>query len=53
MTSVAASPGVVGSPAARRLAREHGIDLSEVRGSGPDGRIVSADIEHHIKVNGD
>ena len=39
----------VGSPAARRLAREHGIDLNEVRGSGPDGRIVTADIEPLVK----
>jgi pyruvate dehydrogenase E2 component (dihydrolipoamide acetyltransferase) len=33
------------SPAARRLARERGIDLASVRGSGPGGRIVAADLE--------
>ncbi|UYN82658.1 MAG: 2-oxo acid dehydrogenase subunit E2 [Microcella sp.] len=32
------------SPLVRRLAREHELDLSTVRGSGPDGRIVRADI---------
>ncbi|MGE5816676.1 MAG: E3 binding domain-containing protein [Deltaproteobacteria bacterium] len=32
------------SPAARRLAKQHGIDLSLVEGSGPGGRIVEADI---------
>lgn len=32
------------SPAARRVAREHGIDLASVTGSGPDGRIQSADV---------
>ena len=29
---------------ARRLAREHGIDLAQVQGSGPRGRIVEADV---------
>lgn len=33
------------SPVARRIAEEHQIDLSEVHGSGRDGRIVSADLE--------
>lgn len=31
-------------PAARRIARELGVDLNEVRGTGPDGRIQSADV---------
>ncbi len=33
------------SPLARKLAREHGIDLRTVKGSGPEGRIVKRDIE--------
>ncbi len=32
------------SPVARRLAEEHGIDLSTVQGSGPGGRIVKRDV---------
>jgi len=32
------------SPAARRLARELGVDLLKVTGSGPDGRIVREDV---------
>jgi uncharacterized protein (AIM24 family) len=36
---------LLASPNARRLAREIGIDLSSVRGSGPGGRIVSEDVE--------
>ncbi|MFQ5570909.1 MAG: pyruvate dehydrogenase complex dihydrolipoamide acetyltransferase [Rhodothermales bacterium] len=33
------------SPLARRLAREHGIDLRALQGSGPEGRIVKRDVE--------
>jgi pyruvate dehydrogenase E2 component (dihydrolipoamide acetyltransferase) len=33
------------SPLARRLARERGIDLATLRGTGPEGRIVSEDVE--------
>lgn len=33
------------SPLVRRMAREQGLDLSAVRGSGPGGRIVRRDIE--------
>jgi pyruvate dehydrogenase E2 component (dihydrolipoamide acetyltransferase) len=33
------------SPLARRLARDRGVDLSTVAGTGPGGRIVRADIE--------
>ncbi|MCX2726948.1 dihydrolipoamide acetyltransferase family protein [Thermomicrobium sp. 4228-Ro] len=32
------------SPLVRRLAAEHGIDLTKIRGSGPGGRIVKEDI---------
>ncbi|MFL5960034.1 MAG: dihydrolipoamide acetyltransferase family protein [Gaiellaceae bacterium] len=33
------------SPLARRLARERGVDLGSVRGTGPEGRIVAEDVE--------
>jgi pyruvate dehydrogenase E2 component (dihydrolipoamide acetyltransferase) len=33
------------SPIARRMARESGVDLASVRGSGPEGRIVRRDVE--------
>lgn len=36
---------VKASPLARRIARETGVDLSGVSGSGPGGRIVKADVE--------
>ena len=32
------------SPLARRLAKEHGVSLSSITGSGPDGRIVRDDV---------
>lgn len=38
------------SPLVRRLAREHGIDLSGVAGSGPEGRLVRKDIEPLIEA---
>jgi pyruvate dehydrogenase E2 component (dihydrolipoamide acetyltransferase) len=39
------SPRVKASPLARRIAREEGVDLAGVKGSGPGGRIVKADVE--------
>jgi pyruvate dehydrogenase E2 component (dihydrolipoamide acetyltransferase) len=51
-TPVAAPPApatsngrVKASPLARRLARERGIDIATLRGTGPDGRIVARDVE--------
>ena len=38
------------SPLARRMASQAGIDLATVKGSGPNGRIVRADIEAHGKA---
>jgi pyruvate dehydrogenase E2 component (dihydrolipoamide acetyltransferase) len=36
---------VKASPLARRIARERGVELSGIRGTGPDGRIVAEDVE--------
>jgi pyruvate dehydrogenase E2 component (dihydrolipoamide acetyltransferase) len=36
---------VKASPLARRIARERGIELRELSGSGPDGRILAEDVE--------
>ncbi|GHJ87122.1 hypothetical protein NliqN6_3524 [Naganishia liquefaciens] len=38
-------PKFFASPLARKLALERGIPLSQVKGTGPEGRIVKADIE--------
>jgi len=45
--TVEAPPGarVFASPLARRLAEQGGIDLAGLKGSGPNGRIVKADVE--------
>lgn len=51
-SAAAASPSphpsgrLVASPRARRAARERGIDLGGVAGSGPAGRIVERDLDH-------
>ena len=42
--------GVRSSPIARRLARERGIDLAQVTGTGPEGRIVELDILEYTPV---
>ncbi len=41
----AAGARVFASPLARRIAAEKGLDLTQVQGSGPHGRIVRADVE--------
>lgn len=45
--AVAERSRVMTSPAIRRKAREAGIDLRAVRGSGPQGRILRGDLEAH------
>ncbi|MEU7485309.1 dihydrolipoamide acetyltransferase family protein [Streptomyces sp. NPDC042319] len=48
--SGAAGPVPVISPLVRRLAREHGVDLRTVRGSGPEGLILRSDVERELRV---
>jgi len=40
---------VLAAPAIRRRARELGVDLSQVAGSGPAGRVSGIDLEQHVK----
>lgn len=39
---------VPASPAARRLARERGVDLAQVQGTGAEGRITEDDVQRHL-----
>ena len=40
--------GVKATPVARRIADEHGLDLKQVNGSGPGGRIRKSDVEEFL-----
>lgn len=53
--AAASEPGrrVVASPIARRLAAEHGIDLTSVAASGPGGRVSKADVEAALAGSGE
>ncbi|MFF1293100.1 MULTISPECIES: dihydrolipoamide acetyltransferase family protein [unclassified Streptomyces] len=46
---VVEGPVPVISPLVRRLARENGLDLRELTGSGPDGLILRADVENALR----
>ena len=43
-------PRVKASPVARRLAGELGVDLSTVKGTGPDGRVTETDVRAAAKI---
>ncbi len=41
---------IAASPAAKRLAREHDIDLAQVKGTGPEGRIIEDDVRSFLQA---
>ncbi|MDI9889075.1 dihydrolipoamide acetyltransferase family protein [Streptomyces sp. HNM0645] len=43
-------PVAVISPLVRRLARDNGVDLRALRGSGPDGLVLRVDVEHAVRA---
>jgi pyruvate dehydrogenase E2 component (dihydrolipoyllysine-residue acetyltransferase) len=47
-SAVPSSGRVKASPLARRIARERGIDLAALSGTGPEGRIVAEDVERAV-----
>ncbi|RIV91921.1 biotin/lipoyl-binding protein, partial [Aurantiacibacter xanthus] len=44
--SKASGDRIIASPLAKRIAEQKGVDLAGVKGSGPNGRIVKADVEN-------
>jgi pyruvate dehydrogenase E2 component (dihydrolipoamide acetyltransferase) len=46
--AIAAGERTFSSPLARRLAKEAGLDIAKVSGSGPHGRVVKSDIEKAV-----
>lgn len=40
---------VLASPAAKRIAKEHNIDLTQIQGTGPRGRIVEEDVKRFLE----
>ncbi|XP_047315659.1 dihydrolipoyllysine-residue acetyltransferase component 3 of pyruvate dehydrogenase complex, mitochondrial-like [Impatiens glandulifera] len=51
----AASPTdgrIFASPLARKLAEDNNVDLSSIKGTGPDGHIIKADIEEYLASRG-
>jgi len=51
-TSSAPAGEVRSSPLARRIAAERGIDIAQVTGTGPGGRVVKADVEGFVPSAG-
>ena len=43
------TPQIYAGPAVRKLAREFGVDLAQIQGSGTRGRIVKQDVQAHVK----
>jgi pyruvate dehydrogenase E2 component (dihydrolipoamide acetyltransferase) len=42
-------PSAPASPSVRRLAREIGVDINDVQGTGPEGRISEEDVKEHAR----
>lgn len=53
VTAPGAAPAVSGvvkaSPLAKKLARDRGLNLADIPGSGPEGRIVERDVEQYLE----
>jgi pyruvate/2-oxoglutarate dehydrogenase complex dihydrolipoamide acyltransferase (E2) component len=48
-TEKSAADSVQASPDAQKLAEEHKVDLSKIKGTGKNGRIVKADVQNALK----
>ncbi|WP_432557516.1 dihydrolipoamide acetyltransferase family protein [Granulicoccus sp. GXG6511] len=50
--AIAASAKVLAAPAVRGRARDAGVDLGDVRATGPEGRVTAADLAAHLNRSG-
>lgn len=48
VTAAMTTEKVLATPVTRRMAREHGLDLATISGSGPQGRVLKTDVEAFI-----
>ncbi|MEI2731979.1 MAG: dihydrolipoamide acetyltransferase family protein [Dermatophilaceae bacterium] len=48
----AGGPRALAKPPVRKFAKDHGIDLADVAGSGPGGAVTRADVEAHVAGSG-
>ena len=46
----AGSAEMTASPLAKKIAKEHGVDLTKIRGTGPEGRIIKEDVIAFIEA---
>jgi pyruvate/2-oxoglutarate dehydrogenase complex dihydrolipoamide acyltransferase (E2) component len=49
-TQISLSPETKASPLAKKMAQEHGIDLKQIKGTGPEGRIVKEDVLAYMEA---
>ncbi len=50
--AAASGQRVLATPVTRRMAREHGVDLASVAGTGPQGRVTKADLLGFVEQGG-
>lgn len=46
------SAGVLSTPAVRHLAKQYGLDINQIRGSGEDGRVLKEDVLNYAVSQG-
>ncbi|KAK3725182.1 hypothetical protein LTR37_000693 [Vermiconidia calcicola] len=44
--------GSLATPAVRRLTREHDLDITKIKGTGRDGRVLKEDVDKHLSQQG-